>query len=127
MYSILSYYSLFSIDIEHFNEVVKYNSIMNELLPSKANDVYKKPSLVLFYSTTCKHCTSFMPIFNDIVSECNNINFYIANCSTYTAFIDAFNIEHAPTVILFYKGNRILYTGSLQYEPIVSWIHEKLL
>jgi len=125
MYSRLSIYSSFY--KEHFIEVNKYNSMMNDLQPLKANDVYKNTSLVLFYSSTCKHCTEFMPIYNDIVNDYNHIIYYKANCTLYSAFINEFDITHAPSLILFYKGKQFIYKGEFKYEPVVQWLKKEIV
>ena len=87
-------------------------------------------SLVLFYTTTCKHCETLKPIFSQLPSVIRGPNFAMVNISTNKGLIKKAEgtntkIEYVPLVIFYVDGIPFSqYTGSHNLNEIVAFVKE---
>lgn len=85
------------------------------LLATKISGV----SLVLFYSTRCKHCPSVISIFQYLQNRIRDCRFALVNVGTYHRVVEMSkktltNIDHVPFLVMYlngvpfykYKGNK---------------------
>ena len=108
---------------ENFKESVA--SIV-ELTDDTIKSVKDYPTITLFYSPNCGHCVHFRPIYDQAHELCKNANINIAftsiNGANHRMSLNEYVISGFPTVLLFVKGQKLMYKGRRVSSDIVEWI-----
>jgi|SRR3989344_833395 len=88
-------------------------------------------SLILFYSTQCGHCKTFLPIFKQLPGTIGGCQFGISNVSLEKQRVVKMSketiapITYVPYVILFYKGKPYMrYNGPQDAEELRRFVVE---
>lgn len=87
-------------------------------------------SLILFYSTQCKHCTNLIPIFKNLPGTINGCQFGMINVSTNKNCVLMSNntispITYVPNIILYInKRPYMVYKGPHKSDEIRRFIME---
>jgi hypothetical protein len=78
--------------------------------------------VVLFYSESCKHCTSFVPLFRELPNKVDWCTFSMVNLKYNKSLLQlskesTTNITHTPYIILYINGKPSqTYIGSLSNQ-----------
>ena len=87
-------------------------------------------SMVMFYSNSCTHCQTLMPLFKKLPEVVKGANFALANVSTHKAIVGKSRgtntqIDYVPLVIFYVEGSPFAqYTGNHTMEELLSFIKE---
>jgi hypothetical protein len=95
-------------------------------------------SLILFYSTNCEHCTTFIPIFKELPGTINGCQFGMANALLKSRGRDGNKvtivnmakdtiapIQYVPYVVLYIDGKPFMrYNGPQNAGEIMRFIVE---
>lgn len=87
-------------------------------------------SLILFYSTQCIHCQTFIPIFKRLPGSLNGCQFGMVNVSKNKELVrmskdTLAQIEYVPLVILYLNGIPIIrYDGPHVEEDVRNFVIE---
>ena len=105
--------------------------IENEVLVlNKYSLVYAKKEfkylLVLFYDQESKSSKDFIPEFEKTASILKKENFVLGKIDKIKGekHVNHYNIKTFPTIILFNKGEKVIYEGEKKAEVIKDWIIE---
>lgn len=82
------------------------------------------PSIVLIYANWCGYCHHFMPIWEQLEKNLNNINIYKIESSN--EFAKKIKISGFPTIYFINKDEVIQYDSSRDYDSIKKFIHKKI-
>ena len=85
-------------------------------------------SMVMFYSNSCTHCQTLMPLFKKLPEVVKGANFALANVSTHKAIVAKSRgtntqIDYVPLVIFYVDGAPFAqYTGNHNMEELLGFI-----
>ena len=85
-------------------------------------------SLVLFYSTQCKHCKNLIPIFKSLPGSVSGCQFGLLNVGTNKACVKkskqtVTEIKYVPMVILYVNGRPFMrYAGVHKRDEIIKFV-----
>ena len=92
----------------------------------------KQKSMVLFYADWCGHCKQFMPEWDKISNEINevqeNVKLIKVNCGdpqnnkTHKKIMDTYSIQGYPTIKVIENGNAKEYDGDRTSSGIKSYL-----
>lgn len=98
------------------------------IVPISNGSVSNKSTLNLYYSNTCPHCVTLLPIWGQIINTNElkqMVNFNQYECGSNSEICRTNNIIGVPTLILFKAdGSQIRYPDSLprSYDGISEFI-----
>ncbi len=87
-------------------------------------------SMVMFYSNSCTHCQTLMPLFKKLPEIVKGANFALANVSTHKSIVAKSRgtntqIDYVPMVIFYVDGAPFAqYTGNNNMNELVGFIKE---
>ncbi len=87
-------------------------------------------SMVMFYSNSCSHCQTLLPVFKELPKVVNGAHFALANVSSNKSIVAKARstntpIEYVPLVIFYVDGAPFAqYTGEHNLQAIVGFIKE---
>lgn len=87
-------------------------------------------SMVMFYSNSCTHCQTLMPLFKKLPEIVKGASFALANVSTHKAIVAKSRntntqIDYVPMVIFYVDGAPFAqYTGNHNMNELVGFIKE---
>ena len=85
-------------------------------------------SLVLFYSTQCKHCATLVPIFKRLPGTIGGCQFGLLNIGTNMKLVQKSKgtiteIQYVPLIILYVNGKPFMrYAGKYKKEDIIQFV-----
>jgi len=87
-------------------------------LPSYLNRT-NAVKLQLFYKTSCKYCTKFLPIWTQIINNLpNDATYEEIDCEKDIKKATENKITSVPTIILLVNNEKMIYMGDRSYEDI---------
>lgn len=94
------------------------------------NEVLSWPGYVLidFWSPTCGHCLTLMPVFDDIASErAGALKIVRVNVATEQKIAAQFDIRGVPALFLYKGGKKVNdLSGALPKAQLDSWLNSQL-
>ena len=87
-------------------------------------------SMVMFYSNSCTHCQTLMPLFKKLPEVVKGASFALANVSTHKAIVAKSRgtntqIDYVPMVIFYVDGAPFAqYTGNHNMNELIGFIKE---
>jgi len=87
-------------------------------------------SLILFYSTRCKHCQSIIPVFKKLPGTVNNCQFGMINVTQNRQCIEMSKgslteLKYVPYILLYYNGKPLVkYAGPPDIQTIAKFVFE---
>jgi thiol-disulfide isomerase/thioredoxin len=87
-------------------------------------------SLVLFYSTVCEHCHTFIPIFKKLPLSVGGCQFGMINISKNKPLIAMSNetiapVKYVPYIVLYVNGRPFMrYDGAREEDAIRKFVFE---
>ena len=85
-------------------------------------------SLVLFYSTQCKHCKMLVPIFKKLPGTIGGCQFGLLNIGSNMKLVQkskgtVTEIQYVPLIILYVNGKPFMrYSGKYKKEDIIEFV-----
>ncbi len=85
-------------------------------------------SLVLFYSTQCKHCKTLIPIFKRLPGTISGCQFRLLNVGTNMKVVQkskgtVTEIQYVPLIILYINGKPFMrYAGKYNKDEITQFV-----
>jgi protein disulfide isomerase len=87
------------------------------------NDENNAVVLVDFYAPWCGHCKKLNPIYDELGAHFAKTNAVIAKIdATANTLPKDLQIQGFPTLIAFVKGDRHLYSGAHELEPLIAFV-----
>lgn len=87
-------------------------------------------ALVLFYSTRCKHCHSFIPIFNQLPTDIRGCQYGLVNISNNSNIVQqskgtVCELKYVPYVIMYMRGRPFMrYDGERTMAGVKKFVTE---
>jgi hypothetical protein len=79
--------------------------------------------LMLFYKTSCRYCTEFLPTWYKIINNLpNTILYEEVNTEQDTKKANSYNISSVPTLILIVDNIKKVYKGDRSYKDIEKFL-----
>jgi hypothetical protein len=129
-----SSYDLFNTSIDINNDFGKSSNgsvgsnsgkMNNEIITSYINKD-SQAKLMLFYKTSCRYCTEFLPTWYKIINDLpNNILYEEVNTekdNKNNKKANNYNITTVPTIILIVNNNKKEYKGDRTYKDIEKFL-----
>lgn len=127
-----SSYGLFNthIDIDINNDLKGNSSSGSNKIKSETISSYinkdSQTKLMLFYKTSCRYCTEFLPTWYKITNDLPNTILYeeinTENDKKSNKIANSYNISSVPTIILIVDNNTKVYRGDRTYKDIEHFL-----
>jgi thioredoxin len=105
-------------------ELTPGDSFQNKVLTSEI------PVLVKFFAEWCGPCKKLMPELEKIADMelfKDKVKFFSINIEEHVSLSSAWGVLSLPTLILYYKGNKVATkTGYTDAQALSVWLEDKL-